>query len=28
MLFQNAAALFKLDLQPARLGLKSLLRGF
>jgi len=28
MLFENAAALFKLDLQPAKLGLRSLLRGF
>jgi hypothetical protein len=27
MLFQNTAALFKLDVQPARLGLGSLLKG-
>lgn len=28
MLFENAAALFKLELQPAKAGLGSLLRGF
>ena len=28
MLFENAAALFKLDLEPAKTGLGSLLRGF
>lgn len=28
MLFENAAALFKLNLQPAKLGLESLLRKF
>lgn len=28
MLYQNTAALFKLDVQPARLGIGSLLKGF